>query len=262
MSIHRALKSLAGLALFAQAASAESPVPAPGHFPIYATDWGLTLKGDGSGFYNELARFVLTGVSDEPAYTILPYRRAKSIFLRGGGACLYPSNIQLLLDGGEIESTTGFIQSHAFLRVKVFLFSRPGTMPPASIRDVDHKSVAYAMGSRVPYFLKEANADYIAVADEVAKAQMLISGRVDLMSAAMPDAKFVFDKLGAPLAPHDTNYMLNDTAVRITCHDTAATRAFIDRLNTRIDALIVSGELQAFMESHGLNGAVYTPAAE
>jgi ABC-type amino acid transport substrate-binding protein len=262
MSIHRALKLLAGLALFAQAASADSPAPQAGKLAIFATDWGLTLKGDGSGFYNELARYILEGTSDVSTYTILPYRRAKSSFLHAKAACLYPSNIQLLKDGGEIEDATGLIETHSFLRVKVFLFSRPGTTPPASLADVNDKAVAYAMGSRVPYFLRHATADYIAVADEVAKAQMLLSGRVDLMSAAMPDAKFVFDKLGAPLAPHDTNYMLNDTAVRITCHDTEATRALIARLNTRIDALIASGELKAFMESKGLDGAVYTPAAE
>ncbi|WP_262690089.1 hypothetical protein [Kordiimonas aestuarii] len=261
MSIYHILTLLVGLALCTRGTSAGEPAT-PTPFPLYATDWGLTLKGDGTGFYNELAQFVLDGREGDVAYTILPYRRAKSLFHRGQTSCLYPSNIQLLLDGGEVADGTGLIDSHAFLRVKVFLFSKTGTAPPKSLGDVDDKSIAYAMGSRVPYFLRDAKADYIAVADEVAKAQMLVTGRVDLMSAAMPDAKFVFDKLGVPLPPHDTGYMLNDTAVRITCHDTALTRLFIDKLNKRVDRLISSGALATFMENHGLDGAVYTPTPE
>ncbi|WP_020397936.1 hypothetical protein [Kordiimonas gwangyangensis] len=262
MSIHRVLTLLAGLALFAHIAAPAKSADTPARFPVFATDWGLTLKGDGTGFYNDLARYILEGTSDAGTYTILPYRRAKSAFLHAKEACLYPSNVQLLLDGGEISDASGLIETHAFLRVKVFLFAKPGTQPPATLKDVNDKAVAYAMGSRVPYFLRHATADYIAVADEVAKAQMLLSGRVDLMSAAMPDAKFVFDKLGAPLPPHNTDYMLNDTAVRITCHDSEATRAYVARLNARIDGLIASGALKSFMESYGLDGAVYTPVAE
>ncbi len=260
MSIYRILAYIAGMALCAHAALAEGPAPA--RLPVYATDWGLTLKGDGTGFYNALARYILEGTEDAANYTILPYRRAKSVFLHATQACLYPSNVNLLRDGGEIADPAAFIQSRAFLKVKVFLFSRPGTVPPASLADVNDKAVAYAMGSRVPYFLRHATADYIAVADEVAKAQMLISGRVDLMSAAMPDAKFVFDKLGEPLPPHDTAYPLNDTAVRMVCHDSDAARAFITRLDGRIDELVRTGALRSFMESHGLDGAVYTPGAE
>lgn len=245
--------------------------PAPGTLPqpektvaatvkgvqIFGTGWGRTLAADGTGFYNDLVTLTLDGLP--VSYTVSPYRRAKAVFLRGNPGCLYPSNIPLLIAGGEIDSSEGYIDTDGFLTVKVFVFSRPGTAPPASIHDIDHRSVAYAMGSRVPYFLKDANADFIAVADETDKARMLLSGRVDLISAALPDAKFVFDELGQPLPPFDPTYKLNDTLVRITCHDTPENRAFVQAFNNQLGDLRKTGALAALFEQAGLDVTLYLP---
>ena len=298
---------------------------------IYSTAWGMTLAEDGSGFYNDLAALFLSGLDTPYNYDIRPYRRAKALFLRDNSSCLYPSNIELLQDGGEIASadsfidTSGllqvkvyifspqgtkppasiadvsqklvayamgsripfflkeanadfiavanesdkargeiasadsFIDTSGLLQVKVYIFSPQGTKPPASIADVSQKLVAYAMGSRIPFFLKEANADFIAVANESDKARMLLTGRVDMMTAAMPDAQFVFNALGQPLPAFDPSYELNDTQVRITCHNTPTTRAFIDAFNERATTVLESGELQAFFVKNILDPKLYTP---
>ncbi|NVJ98227.1 MAG: hypothetical protein HWE25_08745 [Alphaproteobacteria bacterium] len=240
------------------APTAPSPEPvALSGLQIYGTNWGETLATDGTGFYNDLVKLALSGF--DVRYDIRPYRRAKALFLRGAASCLYPSNIQLLIDGQEIESPDGFIDTDGFLVVKVFVFSKPGTKPPSTVAEINHKSVAYAMGSRVPFFLRNANADFIAVSDETDKAQMLLSGRVDLMSAAMPDAKFVFDGLGTPMPPFDANYLLNDTVVRITCHDTPGTRAFVAAFNEHLASLGNSGALSSLISSAGLDADLYLP---
>ncbi|WP_286830522.1 MULTISPECIES: hypothetical protein [Kordiimonas] len=226
---------------------------------IYSTAWGMTLAEDGSGFYNDLAALFLSGLDTPYNYDIRPYRRAKALFLRDNSSCLYPSNIELLQDGGEIASADSFIDTSGLLQVKVYIFSPQGTKPPASIADVSQKLVAYAMGSRIPFFLKEANADFIAVANESDKARMLLTGRVDMMTAAMPDAQFVFNALGQPLPAFDPSYELNDTQVRITCHNTPTTRAFIDAFNERATTVLESGELQAFFVKNILDPKLYTP---
>lgn len=227
---------------------------------IYATAWGMTLAENGTGFYNDLANLYLTGLETSVNYDIRPYRRAKALFFRDKASCLYPSNIELLREGGEISSADGFIDTVGFLQVKVYVFSPPGTTPPAKIDDVAHQSVAYAMGSRIPYFLRNTKADFIAVANESDKAKMLLTGRVDLMTAAMPDAKFVFDAMGVPLPPFDPSYELNNTPVRMTCHDTPENRSFADAFNQHAQALVQSGEVQKLFEIHRLDPKLYLPS--
>lgn len=238
------------------------PLPfevAEGGVQIYGTAWGMTLSEDGSGFYNELIRLFLDGLETPVQYDILPYRRAKALFYRNTESCLYPSNIDLLMDGGEISSADGLIDTRGILNVKVYVFSPPGTAPPASAHDVDHRSVAYAMGSRVPFFLRGANADFIAVANESDKARMLLSGRVDLMTAAMPDAKFVFEAMQKPLPPFNPEYELNNTLARVTCHDTPKNRAFVAAFNTHAMAVLKGGKAHALMLENRLDAASYLP---
>jgi len=226
---------------------------------IYATEWGMTLKSDGSGFYNDLARLTVMKADMGAVYEIQPYRRAKARFMDETSSCLYPSNLKLLMDGKEIRSTDGLIQSAPIVRVRVYVFSRPGTTPPASAQGIEHKVLAYAMGSRVPYFLREANIDFIAVTDELAKAQMLLSGRVDLMSAAMPDLKFVMDRLGKPLPPFNPAFELNDTQVRVVCHDTPENRDFMAKMDAHMKKITADGTLKDFLTGQGLTAKVYLP---
>lgn len=50
--------SAAVLAFAVLPAHADGPITEPTH--IFATDWGLTLKGDGTGFYNDLAQLIFS----------------------------------------------------------------------------------------------------------------------------------------------------------------------------------------------------------
>ncbi|MCJ9428651.1 transporter substrate-binding domain-containing protein [Kordiimonas marina] len=229
---------------------------------VLATDWGMTLKSDGSGFYNDLARRTIMEADMGSDYEIQPYRRAKARFFDEKTSCLYPSNLKLLMDGKEIEKTDGLIESAPIIRVRVYVFSRPGTTPPASADAIEHKVLAYAMGSRVPYFLRDANIDFIAVTDEAAKAQMLLTGRVDLISAAMPDLKFVMDRLGAPLPPFNPAFELNNTQVRVVCHDTPDNRVFIGKLNAHMKKIEADGTLAGFLNSQGLDATHYLPGGD
>lgn len=238
------------------------PANTPGHadLRIYGTAWGLTLATDGSGIYNEILRLALVGSRVPATYDVRPYRRAKALFSRDQNSCLYPSNIPLLMNGGEIDGPDGYLDSAGLLHVKVFVFAPHGSRPPSGIRDIDGQSVAYAMGSRIPHFLRDAQgADFIAVADETDKARMLLTGRVNLITAALPDAKFVYDQLGTDLPPFDPAYELNDTLVRVTCHDSAAARAFLAAFNASIKNLKANGVLETLLSGQGLDPKLYAP---
>ncbi|WP_417460022.1 hypothetical protein [Kordiimonas sp.] len=224
---------------------------------IFATDWGLTLKSDGTGFYNDLAQLLFTTDMGAIDYEILPYRRAKRHFFEEFGSCLYPSSTEYLTATGDIQAADSFIGSRSVLSNKIHIFSRHGTMPPANYSLLKDKRIAYAMGSRIPFALEGTNAFFIAVADEVDKAEMLLSGRVDMISAAMPDVKFVFDSLGVPLAPYDETLVVAGSGIGLVCHNSRENVLFLTSFEARLEKLLKSGELQAFLRSQGLNPSDY-----
>ena len=263
--IFAALLTMTGLLLTPSGARAEDTPPGPIGTPepihIFATDWGLTLKSDGTGFYNDLARLILTpdGNAADYAvdYEILPYRRAKRHFFEEAGTCLYPSTTEYLATTGDIQNRVNFIDSPSTLTNRIHIFAAHGHTPPKSRDDLNGKRIAYAMGSRLPYALEGPTALFIAVAYEVDKAEMLLSGRVDLITAAMPDAKFVFEKLGVETAPYDPDLVITKAGVGVVCHNTPENVAFISDLTNRLAELKASGALAAFLRAQGLEPEDY-----
>lgn len=233
---------------------AESAAESPSK--LLGTAWGLTLARDGTGFYNDLARFVVGSIAI--TYDVQPYRRAMRAFFDDPNACLYPKSLQGLLRTHDIPSTAGFIHSDPIQRTFVAVFSQHGKPTIARRTDLERKRVAYAMGSRVPEFLAADGADFIAVSDEVDKAKMLLNNHVDVMVGNLPDAQLVYQQLGASLPPFDAGFDPFPSArTRIVCHDTPGTRQFIGRINARLSKLLSSGELADFYELYGLDASLY-----
>lgn len=242
----------------APALQADDPITHRTH--VYATDWGLTLKADGTGFYNDLAQLLFSPEIGAVDYEILPYRRAKRHFFDEAGACFYPSSIEYLTATGDMESAPDFIESGSMLRNRIHLFAAPGKPAPRSKEDVNGKRVAYAMGSKIPYALPDTTALFIAVADEVDKAEMLLTGRVDIISAALPDVKFVFESLGADMAPYDPDFVIAGSGIGVVCHNTPENAFFLTQLNRRRATLVRSGKFSQFLEERGLPASDYLSA--
>lgn len=223
---------------------------------IYATAWGLTLAADGTGFYNDLGRYVIDGLPI--GYDIEPYRRAMRRFFDDTSSCVFPKSVAGLIRTREVNNAAGFIQSLEIQKTFVAVFSAMGQSTIGGPADLAGKRVAYAMGSKVPEFLGAEGAFFIAVADEVDKARMLITGRVDVMVGNLPDAGIVYQHLGSDLPPYDPAYAPFATASsRIVCHDTPGNRAFMDMLNQRLRTLRTSGALADFYRRYGLDPALY-----
>ncbi len=223
---------------------------------VYATAWGLTLSTDGGGFYNDLGRYVLQGLNID--YDIEPYRRAMRSFYEEQSSCVYPKSILGLIRTKDIDNSAGFIQSVPIQRTFVAVFAPPGKPAVRGPEELAGKRVAYAMGAKVPEYLGAEGAFFIAVANELDKARMLLTGRVDVMVGNLPDAGLVYSHLGSALPPYDPSYRPFPAASsRIVCHDTPGNRAFMDQLNRRILSLHQSGDLKRFYEGFGLNAGLY-----
>lgn len=226
---------------------------------ILGTDWGLTLKSDGSGFYNDLAKLVFPPSAGKIDYEILPYKRAKRSFLANTASCLYPNSLGYLVNTGAIKNPEAFIGSKSVVAAQSRIFSPHDIKPPAGPGDLKGLRVAYALGSDVANLLKGSGAYFVAVSDEVGKARMLLEGRTDLLVAVLPDAKFVFDSLGTDLPPYNPQFTLDSTEIGVICHTTEKNEAFIQALDRHLEGLVSSGELRAFLISQGLNPEAHMP---
>lgn len=229
---------------------------------VMATDWGLTLKSDGTGFYNDLAKLVLPTSLGSIDYEILPYKRAKRAFLAKQADCLYPNSLGYLVSTGTIKKPDQFVGSRSVVAAQSRIFSPHGTHPPARLEDLKGLTVAFALGSDAPKLLKGSGANFVAVSDEVGKARMLLEGRTDLLVAVLPDAKFVFDSLGTGLPPFDPRFSIDSTEIGLVCYRSETNEAFIESFNSHLEELIKDGRLQAFLTSQGLTPAAHMPRQE
>ncbi|MFC4349105.1 hypothetical protein ACFO5Q_14720 [Kordiimonas lipolytica] len=224
---------------------------------IYATAWGMTLAEDGTGFYNDLAHLVLDEIARTPRYDIVPYRRANRIFAQDKTGCHYPSTLNYMAATGIVDDTSGLVESYFMLRSVAHIFSRYDTPAVSQKADVTDRVIAYPMGAEVPRLLDGFGASFIPVNDEKGKAELLISGRVELMIAYMPDVLFVFRELGKPMPPYNPSFTINDDNIAIVCHRTVENEDMIARINARIKTLRDSGELAAFLSARGIDPTYY-----
>ncbi len=262
MNVLRLIAACLSLAVSMDALAQPTPGDRNDAGKIYATAWGMTLAEDGTGFYNDLARLILDDIDDKPGYDLIPYRRANRIFAQDESSCHYPSTLNYMAATGIVDDTTDLVESYFMLRSVAHIFSRYDAEAITEKSGVAGKVVAYPMGAEVPRLLDGFGASFIPVNAEKSKAELLISGRVELMIAYMPDVVFVFRELGKPMPPFDPNFTINDDNIAIVCHRTPGNEALIARVNQRIMALRESGALATFLSENGIDPAYYLGALE
>jgi hypothetical protein len=214
---------------------------------IYGTAWGATLAQDGSGFYNEIIGDVLAQLEVKPDYHLRPYKRAKVSFFAEENSCLYPSSLSALASAGQIKDPADFIESDGLFTARTHLFVRAGETPPASLDDVFGKSIAYPNGSVVRSVLEGRGARLISVNDEGDKADMLTSGRVDIISGMIPDTALVFGDREGALPQYDPSLVLLEVDVTFVCHRSPANNQLIASINDALDRLSADSEYRARM---------------
>lgn len=223
----QALSATQGAGRFAGTSGGEKKV-------VFATVWGQTLAQDGTGFYNELAGTLLQPAGADVSYQLMPYKRARARFLDHAGSCLYPSNIDVLMAGGHIDDRDDFVATAPLFTARTHVFSRGGEAPPRTMADLSGKTVAVPSGSVMQQLLKGSGATILSVHDEVDKAHMLLSGRVDYMTAMLPDAVLVFAAMGKPLPEFDPGMPFLEAGISLVCHRSEDNMAFVNALDARI----------------------------
>ncbi|NVJ71264.1 MAG: transporter substrate-binding domain-containing protein [Alphaproteobacteria bacterium] len=235
---------------------------------VYGTVWGHTLEQDGSGFYNELfSALTSEGLNGQVDYKPMPYRRARTQFKASRSACLYPSALSVLKAGGDDQP--GLLESQSLFQAQEHIFTRPDSQPPRSLADLRGKTVAIPTGSIMAKILKGSGARLITVHDETAKAQMLMTGRVDMMAGMLPNEHLIFASLGTHMAAYDEDFTLLEAGIGVVCHDTPENRSFIRTLDDRIKSLQQTSAFReklseaGIMETSGIEASLngITPAA-
>ncbi|WCL55075.1 substrate-binding periplasmic protein [Gimibacter soli] len=227
---------------------------------LYATGWGLTLKADGTGFYNELMKFVLSEAGFGPDYRVMPYNRAVGSLKGDEDGCLYPAYTPIMRPNGLDEQLEISLEaSEPLLRVVTHLFSQPGRAPLARLEDLQGKLIGHPMGSRIAEVLAPYGARYMASLDETAKAKLLLTGRVDYISASLPDAAFVFQALGEELPPYNPDLMLVSATIGVVCRPSMQGRAFIAAISAALLRLRENGRLAEFFEGRGVPVDIHLP---
>ncbi|WP_262689828.1 substrate-binding periplasmic protein [Kordiimonas aestuarii] len=219
---------------------------------IFGTVWGYTLAQDGSGFYNDVVHDLMDDFPLKASYQLMPYRRAKSRFLAHDSACLYPSAVAILTAGQHVESTPDLIETRPLFTTRTHIFARRGEKPPRVLADLKGKTVAVPSGSVMHAVLAGTGAELIAVHDETDKARMLLTARVDYITAMLPDAVLVFDALQEPLPTFDERLRFLETGIGIVCHRTPETQTFIKAMDQRITEMNANPAYQTRLERAGI----------
>lgn len=219
---------------------------------VFATAWGETLEQDGSGFYNEIAADVLRQTPKAEHYQIMPYRRAKVSFFADATSCLYPSSLSALVKGADINDAENYIESDGLFTARTHLFVRAGETPPKSLADLSGKTIAYPNGSVVRNIIEGHGARLISVNNEQDKAEMLLSGRVDMISGMIPDTAIVFSNIEGEMPVYDPSLALYEVPVTFVCHKTAENEEFVTSLNEALRVLSQDAKYLARMAAASL----------
>jgi ABC-type amino acid transport substrate-binding protein len=238
----------AALVSFAPPAVAEHQMPT-----VFATSWGETLALDGTGFYNEIAHDILTYTKGPEAYHVMPYRRAKAKFFAAPDSCIYPSSLSALVKAGQITDPENYSESNGLFIARTHLFVRAGQIPPKSFADIAGKIIAYPNGSTVQELLEGKGAEVLlGVTNEEDKAQMLRTGRVDMISGMIPDTAIVFARMGGPAPVYDATFALAEVPITIVCHKSKFNRHFLKTVNDALAVLAIQPAYKARMEAANL----------
>lgn len=210
-----------------------SPKAKKNPLKVYASAWGLTLKQNGKGYYNDVYKALVKGLAKKPRYLPIPSNRAFANFKQDDNSCIYPNNIDYMSKFHTGDKP--LIAGPAMVNARVFLFASPGNKIARSVEDIKGKTLAHPAGSPISKTWAGKGIKFITVHDETSKARMLLSGRVDYMTGTLPDAQLVFNALKKPLPAHDAQTPLMKYSLTVVCHDTVEARAFISGLTDHYD---------------------------
>ena len=85
--------------------------------------------------------------------------------------------------------------------------------------------------------LEGHGARLIGVNDETDKAEMLMNGRVDIISGMVPDTALVFESLGGDIPVYNAALVLNEVPITFVCHKSEMTIDLVRALNIALETV-------------------------
>ena len=177
----------------------------------------LVEPSQGKGEYNEYLNS-LAGVD----IVYFPAGRAVRTLFKKEVECIFPASTQTM------EPTIPLIQSKAITEVEAYLFS---LTPYRETSEFEGKNIGIRREMSYGRIRQRLKANYVDLLTEKAKAQFLLSGRVDGIISYKKDLEVVFEQLGKTLPFYLASrpvYIAKDAFV---CVDTPKTRAFIQGID-------------------------------
>jgi len=217
---------------------------------VIGLELGNRLQSDGQGQYNQLWN-KLTSLGVSKKLLVFPLKRALRNYKPTGNSCIFPSKINSLIKIFPQFNNSDFIASNGVDYVRIKVMTRPGEPVVKELSQLRGKRVAIWNGLDPKAFLPGLDVRIETTLNEEVRLKMLYGNRVDAIIGFIPDALIAADKLGIKVPSHEGAYTyFADSPITLVCYNTEENRKFINKFNTLIKQLKLSGELREILGPH------------
>lgn len=207
------------------------------------------LTEDLSGFWGDLYRQIVTGVSLPLDLTALPFKRSLVDFKTQAFDCIWSFD-KKLLDRVGVD-VTRLIESDIVFYATQHVFMAQGQPEISSLDGLRGKRVGIGSGSSHEDYLRSIDSKIVLLSDQSSKLRMLQNDRIDAFIGWLPDI-FIMEKsaLSNPILLRNS-LKLAISGSAFVCHNTPKNVAFIEAANTAIRAYKESDQFVLLFESYG-----------
>jgi len=195
-------------------------------------------QADHSGFYGELMDEILKGTDAPSRFSVYPFKRALKVFFTGNVDCIWALDAAFLSKFDEGGGDR--VESALVLNSQQFLFTMPDKPKIGSLPEVAGKTIGVLNGTNIDASLVAAAANVVKLPSQEAKIDMMLAGRLDAIGGWTPDIYITMKRLGLDSNLITPMFSLDSSGVRIVCHDTPKTDAFLEAINVSIADVLAS----------------------
>lgn len=213
---------------------------------IYGHALNYRLQENGKQQYNKLFN-KLAGMGLDFTLTVRPLTRVMRKFGEGSG-CFFPTSLNAIKKSAPQYASVPLVASAPVDQISLRVFTRAGAAKITQLEQLNDKRVALWAGLDPEIFLAGLNPIVEITPSEEVRVRMLEAGRIDAILGFTPDVLLAADALSVSPPQYDENLALfRDEGASVVCHDSPATRAFVQQFDKHLAALKHSGELRAIL---------------
>lgn len=216
---------------------------------LYSFELKNRLSADGSGHYNELIdRLKNEGLNIESEITSLS--RMFKFFEEDKNSCIFPSGIRSIVKAIPSLNKEELLEGLYVDRVGIAILTKQDYKGYKGLKSLDGKRLSMWSALKPEQFIPSIKYQSLERSpnDDV-QAQLLDRERVDAVVGFVPDMFFAAQKFGLEI-PKVQEWIVprpNEGGASLVCHNTAASKIFIDEYSQIIKKLKDSGELREML---------------